>query len=59
MQFEFLRHLSENPKNTVFGLVRDKAAVDEKVAAEIARKNIHIIQADTTDYKALKVSLSR
>ncbi|KAL7904442.1 hypothetical protein GGI35DRAFT_472385 [Trichoderma velutinum] len=40
--FEFVRQLSENPANTVFGLVRDKAA------------NIHIIQADTTDPEALE-----
>ncbi|KAH8817250.1 hypothetical protein F5884DRAFT_722248 [Xylogone sp. PMI_703] len=52
--FEFLRQLSENPANTVFGLVRDKAAVESKVAAEIDRKNIHIIQADTTDPAALE-----
>ncbi|RFU74880.1 short chain dehydrogenase [Trichoderma arundinaceum] len=52
--FEFVRQLSENPANTVFGLVRDKAAVDYKVAAEIGRRNIHIIQADTTDPAALE-----
>lgn len=55
MQFEFLRQLSANPANTIFGLVRDKAAVEAKVAAEIGRQNIHIIQADTTDYVALQV----
>ncbi|KAL5354874.1 hypothetical protein ACLOAV_000965 [Pseudogymnoascus australis] len=52
--FEFLRQLSANPANTIFGLVRDKAAVKAKVAAEIGRQNIHIIQADTTDYVALE-----
>ncbi|PNP45065.1 hypothetical protein TGAMA5MH_03114 [Trichoderma gamsii] len=52
--FEFLRQLSENPSNTVFGLVRDKAAVEAKVADEIGRKNIHIFQADTTDPVALE-----
>ncbi|KAK1238841.1 hypothetical protein MKX08_005902 [Trichoderma sp. CBMAI-0020] len=52
--FEFLRQLSENPGNTVFGLVRDKAAVEAKVADEIDRQNIHIIQADTTDPVALE-----
>ncbi|KFY80600.1 hypothetical protein V499_00571 [Pseudogymnoascus sp. VKM F-103] len=52
--FEFLRQLSENPANTVFGLVRNKAATESKVAAEIGRENIHIIQADTTDYVALE-----
>ncbi len=55
IKFEFVRQLSENPANTVFGLVRNKAAVESKVATEIGRKNIHIIQADTTDPEALKV----
>ncbi|TVY73125.1 putative oxidoreductase [Lachnellula suecica] len=52
--FEFLRQLSVDPTNTVFGLVRSKAAVEAKVAAEIGRSNIHIIEADTTDPAALK-----
>lgn len=52
--FELLRQLSENPANSVFGLVRNKAAVEAKVAAEIGRSNIYIIQADTTDPDALK-----
>ncbi|KAI0127359.1 hypothetical protein BJ170DRAFT_625098 [Xylariales sp. AK1849] len=52
--FEFMRQLSENPENTIFGLVRDKAAAGKKVEAELNRKNIHIIQADVTDYGALE-----
>ncbi|EFW99825.1 short chain dehydrogenase reductase [Grosmannia clavigera kw1407] len=52
--FEFVRQLSENPDNTVFGLVRNKVAVESKVSAEIGRKHIHIIQADTTDPVALE-----
>ncbi|PQE17984.1 short chain dehydrogenase protein [Rutstroemia sp. NJR-2017a BVV2] len=52
--FEFVRQLSANPANTVFGLVRNKAAVESKVAAEIGRENIEIIEADTTDLEALK-----
>ncbi|KAL9564030.1 hypothetical protein ACKAV7_011804 [Fusarium commune] len=47
--FELLRQLSKNPANSVFGLVRNEAAVEAKVAAEIGRSNIYIIQADTTD----------
>jgi hypothetical protein len=54
-QFEFIRQLSEDPANTIFGLVRNKEQADKKVAAEINRKNIHIIEADVTDYDALKV----
>lgn len=56
VQFELISQLSENPANTIFGLVRDKQAVESKVAAELGRKNIHIIQADTTDPLALEVS---
>ncbi|PQE15852.1 short-chain dehydrogenase protein [Rutstroemia sp. NJR-2017a BBW] len=48
--FEFVRQLSENPANTVFGLVRNKAAV----VAEIGQENIYIIEADTTDPEALE-----
>lgn len=37
--------------------MRDKAGTDEKIKLEIgARDNIHILQADITDYGALKVS---
>ncbi|KAI8945237.1 NAD(P)-binding protein [Xylaria longipes] len=52
--FEFLRQLSEDPNNVVVGLVRDKATTDKKVAAEINRPNIHIVQADLMDYDSLK-----
>ncbi|KAH6647180.1 hypothetical protein BKA67DRAFT_695624 [Truncatella angustata] len=53
--FEFLRQLSANTDNTIFGLVRDKATTDSKVQAELSgRQNIHIIEADQTDHEALK-----
>ncbi|KAI1196832.1 NAD(P)-binding protein [Nemania serpens] len=55
--FEFLRQLSEDPKNIVVGLVRDKASTDKKVLAEINRPNIHIVQADLINYDSLKASL--
>lgn len=58
-QFGFLTILSADPANTVFGLVRDKAATDKKVASELGdRKNIHILKADLVDYDALKASIS-
>ena len=53
-QFEFIRQLSADPANTIFGLVRDKDAVQAKVAAEIGRSNITILEADTTDPNALE-----
>ncbi|GAP83623.1 putative short chain dehydrogenase protein [Rosellinia necatrix] len=55
--FEFMRQISANPNNVVVGLVRDKAATDKKVLAELNRPNIHIVQADLTDYDSLKESL--
>ncbi|KAI8634244.1 NAD(P)-binding protein [Xylariaceae sp. FL1651] len=57
LSFEFLRQLSANPDNTVVGLVRDKATTDKKVAEELNRPNIHIVQADVADYDSLKKSV--
>ncbi|KAK5958765.1 hypothetical protein OHC33_000608 [Knufia fluminis] len=55
--FEFLRQLSNDPNNTVIGLVRNKTATEKSVAQELSgRKNIHIVQADITDYEALKTA---
>ncbi|KAI1370110.1 hypothetical protein F4677DRAFT_384684 [Hypoxylon crocopeplum] len=53
--FEFLRQISNDPKNTVIGLVRDKPTTDKKVAEELkGRSNVYILKADITDYDALK-----
>ncbi|KAK2767465.1 hypothetical protein FQN54_003621 [Arachnomyces sp. PD_36] len=52
--FEFLRQLSANPANTVIGLVRNVKATEEKVATEINRSNIHLVQADLDSYELLK-----
>ncbi|KAF1816828.1 NAD(P)-binding protein [Eremomyces bilateralis CBS 781.70] len=55
--FEFLKQLSNNSDNTVFGLVRDKAATDKKVKSELGeRANVHILAADITNYDAVKKS---
>jgi hypothetical protein len=55
-QFEFVRQLSSDSNNTVIGLVRDKSTTEKAVAEELAgRSNIHILQADITDYEAIKV----
>jgi hypothetical protein len=55
-KWEFLNQLSSNPDNTIIGIVRRKAATDERVAQELqGRSNIHILEADMTDYNALKV----
>ncbi|ORY60238.1 uncharacterized protein BCR38DRAFT_497893 [Pseudomassariella vexata] len=53
--FEFLRQLSEDPANTVVGLVRDKATTEKKASVELHdRDNIHLLQGDITDYAFLK-----
>jgi hypothetical protein len=48
--------------NVVVGLVRDKPATDKKISEDPklkGRTNIHILQADLTDYNALKVRSRR
>ncbi|KAJ5169839.1 Short-chain dehydrogenase/reductase SDR [Penicillium coprophilum] len=51
--FEFVRHLAQNPKNTVIGLVRNKAAADLK-AKEEGLHNFHMVEAQYTDLVSLK-----
>ncbi|KAI4182144.1 MAG: hypothetical protein LQ346_006648 [Caloplaca aetnensis] len=53
--FEFVKQISEDPKNLVVGLVRDKATTEKKVAAELGeRSNVHILHGDLTSYASLK-----
>jgi NAD(P)-dependent dehydrogenase (short-subunit alcohol dehydrogenase family) len=54
-QFEFVKQISEDSKNLVVGLVRDKAATEKKVAAELGeRPNVHILHGDLTSHASLK-----
>ncbi|KAI1325287.1 hypothetical protein F5Y16DRAFT_401597 [Xylariaceae sp. FL0255] len=51
----FLSNLSSDSQNTVIGLVRNKVDTEERAAKEFGgRPNIHILQADMTDYKSLQ-----
>ncbi|SPO03145.1 related to protoporphyrinogen oxidase [Cephalotrichum gorgonifer] len=53
--FEFVRQISEDPKNLVVGIVRDKDTTEAKVATELSgRSNIHIVHGDLTSYASLK-----
>lgn len=52
-QFEFVRQLSAQPQSTVFALVRTKA--NSQKLFELNAKNVHVLEADITDVKALKV----
>lgn len=50
-----IKQISGDPENIVVGLVRDKAATEKKVAAELGdRSNVHILHADLTSYASLK-----
>lgn len=48
---EFARQLSSVPGNEVFGLVRNKSTATRLTALD--RPNVHVLQADVTDKKAL------
>ncbi|KAJ4355642.1 uncharacterized protein N0V89_003662 [Didymosphaeria variabile] len=54
-QWGFVQHLSEDPSNTVIGLVRNAPPTIERVKNELPdRKNIHILQADLNDDAAIR-----
>jgi NAD(P)-dependent dehydrogenase (short-subunit alcohol dehydrogenase family) len=54
-QFELVKQISEDQENLVVGLVRDKAATEKKVTAELGDlSNVHILHADLTNYASLK-----
>ena len=50
-QYEFIRKLVKDRSNTVIGLVRNKAATEERLAKD-SIKNVTIIEADITDFAA-------
>ncbi|PQE17480.1 short chain dehydrogenase protein [Rutstroemia sp. NJR-2017a WRK4] len=53
--FGFVKSISEDPKNLVVGLVRDKVGTETKVAAELGnRTNVHILHGDLDSYDSLK-----
>ncbi|KAI1038192.1 hypothetical protein LB503_012083, partial [Fusarium chuoi] len=55
--YELARQLSSDHSNTVVGIVRDKPATINRISqdAELNRRsNIHVIEADLTNYNALK-----
>ncbi|KAI1172256.1 NAD(P)-binding protein [Nemania sp. FL0916] len=52
--WEFLNQISDNPDNTVIGIVRNKSATDQRVAEELpGRTNITILEADLTQYEQI------
>ncbi|OTB01940.1 hypothetical protein M426DRAFT_63096 [Hypoxylon sp. CI-4A] len=55
--YAFLTELTQDPQNTVIGLVRDKTSTLKKISEDPqmkGRSNFHILRADVTDYESLK-----
>ncbi|KAH9931393.1 hypothetical protein B0H21DRAFT_894584 [Amylocystis lapponica] len=50
---EFTRQLSAKLENEVFALVRNKAGATKLLELQTTTPNIHIVEADIVDYKAL------
>lgn len=53
--YAWLKHLSSSPTNTVIGMVRNKGATEQRLAADNIT-NVHIVHADITDVKALRLA---
>jgi len=51
---EFVRQLSEQTENLVFALVRSEKTATR--ISELGRSNVRILEADVTNYEALKVA---
>ncbi|KAK0609188.1 Short chain dehydrogenase gsfK [Lasiodiplodia hormozganensis] len=51
--YGFITSLASSPNNTVLGLVRNKKATQDRLAAD-GITNVHLIEADITDEPALK-----
>lgn len=51
--YAWITHLAANPSNTVFALVRNKASTEARLANDNV-KNIHVLEADITDFSALR-----
>jgi len=56
--YEFIRQLSSNSANTVIGLVRNKAATEDRIAKD-GIKNITILEADITNFDAQKAAAAK
>jgi len=54
-QYEWLKQLSQDPNNTVIGLVRNVDKVQAKLEADNV-KNVYLLQADMVDHQALNTT---
>lgn len=53
IQLAFVKQLSQIPENTVFALIRSRNTIID--AAVYERPNVHVLEADITDFETLKV----
>ncbi|KAJ6438619.1 Hsp70 nucleotide exchange factor FES1 [Purpureocillium lavendulum] len=53
---EFVRHYSNDPKNRVVALVRNKAAAKKAEPKQFTKPNVHVVEADLTSYDSLKTA---
>ncbi|KAF9469599.1 hypothetical protein BDZ94DRAFT_1303297 [Collybia nuda] len=52
--FEFVRQISEDENNTVFGIVRNPATAKELTS--LKRPNVHVLKSDVTDHRGLSAA---
>ncbi|KAI0328959.1 short-chain dehydrogenases/reductase [Cubamyces sp. BRFM 1775] len=55
-QREFVNQLSQDPKNIVFGIVRNLQSATKLHELQKSRPNVHVLQADITDVPSLKAA---
>ncbi|GIZ44679.1 hypothetical protein CKM354_000787000 [Cercospora kikuchii] len=53
--YAWIKHLSADPSNTVFALVRIKPSTEEKLAQD-GLQGVHVLEADVTDLPALQAA---
>jgi hypothetical protein len=58
LKYAFLTKLSEDPNNTIIGLVRNKATTIQKISEDAVmkgRSNYRIVEGDLAIYESIKV----
>ncbi|KAI0694707.1 NAD-P-binding protein [Earliella scabrosa] len=56
---EYIRQLAGRPDTTVFAVVRSARASTHLAAAAAGLKNVHIVEADVTDYASLQAAAKK
>ncbi|PPJ50274.1 hypothetical protein CBER1_04910 [Cercospora berteroae] len=56
--YAWIKHLAANPDNTVFALVRNQPATEEKLSKD-GIDNVHVLSSDITDLPALQTAASQ